>query len=126
MEGRTLNPFTQSPENRAAWDRWTADNLPDRALSGAKKIGLTEGDCRALGMMAGCEIGQLIDPDAYRVPLPAKYWDWRERQKKRWAENLATGERLLERAARVQAIENSGVTVTAEDIVRYLQESGNG
>ena len=86
MEGRYLNPFTQSPENRTAWDRWTADNIPDRALSGSKAIGLTEGDCRALGMMAGGEIGQLIDPDAYRVPLPAKYWDWRERQKKRWAD----------------------------------------
>ena len=121
-----MNPFTQSPENRTAWDRWTADNLPDRALSGSKTIGLTEGDCRALGMMSGGEIGQLIDPDAYKVPLPEKYWDWRERQKKRWAENLAAGERLLERAARVRAIEDSGVTVTAEEIVRYLQESGNG
>ena len=126
MEGGTLNPFTQTPESRTAWDRWTADNIPDRALSGSKAIGLTEGDCRALGMMSGGEIGQLIDPDAYRVPLPAKYWDWRERQKKRWADELAAGEKLLERTARVQAIEDSGVTVTAEEILRYLQESGNG
>lgn len=116
-----MNPFTQTPESRTAWDRWTAENIPDRALSGAKKIGLTEGDCRALGMMAGGEIGQLIDPDAYRVPLPKAYWEWRERQKKRWAEDLAAGERLLERAARVRDIENSGVTVTAEEIVKYLQ-----
>jgi hypothetical protein len=116
-----MNPFTQSPESRAAWDRWNAENIQDRALSGSKNIGLTEGDCRALGMMAGDEIGQLIDPDAYKVPLPAKYWEWRERQKKRWAENLAIGEKLMERSARVRAIENSGVTVTAEEIVRYLQ-----
>ena len=81
-----MNPFTQTPENRTAWDRWTADSIPDRALSGAKKIGLTEGDCRALGMMAGGEIGQLIDPDAYRVPLPEKYWDWRKRQREKWAD----------------------------------------
>ena len=85
MEGGTLNPFTQSPEERTAWDRWFADNSPDRALSGAKKIGLTEGDCRALGMMAGGEIGQLIDPDAYHVPLPKAYHDWRKRQLEKWA-----------------------------------------
>ena len=80
-----MNPFTQTPEVRTAWDRWTTENIPDRALSGSKAIGLTEGDCRALGMMAGSEIGQLIDPDAYRVPLPAKYWDWRKRQLEKWA-----------------------------------------
>ena len=121
-----MNPFTQSPEDRAAWQKWWADNAPDQAMVSARKIGLTDADCRSLGMVQGREIGQLIDPDAYRVPLPAKYWDWRERQKKRWAENLAAGERLLERVAGVQAIEDSGVTVTAEEIVRYLQESGNG
>ena len=81
-----MNPFTQSPENRTAWDQWTAENIPDKALSGAKAIGLTEGDCRALGMMAGGEIGQLIDPDAYKVPLPKAYWEWRARQKQKWAD----------------------------------------
>jgi hypothetical protein len=32
-----MNPFTQSPEERTAWDRWTAENLPDRALFGFKE-----------------------------------------------------------------------------------------
>jgi hypothetical protein len=81
-----VNPFTQSPEDRASWQKWWADNAPDQAMASARKIGLTEGDCRSLGMVQGWEIGQLIDPDAYKVPLPEKYWEWRERQKKRWSD----------------------------------------
>jgi hypothetical protein len=122
-----MNPFTQTAENRQAWQKWWADNLPDKALSSAKKIGLSEGDCRALGMMQDGGASRAIDPDApWEKPLPKAYWEWRARKKKQWADELAVGEKLLERAARVQAIEDSGVTVTAEEIVRYLQESGNG
>ena len=90
-----MNPFTQTPENRQAWQKWWADNLPDRALSGAKKIGLTEGDCRALGMMQDGGASRATDPDApWEKSLPKAYHDWRKRQLEKWA---ATDREMIRR-----------------------------